>query len=236
MSDKNPDNTPFAALKKIKIKNAAPAAPAPRPTPGKSAPPPLDEADLFSRAMTGVARLPGEAGSGRAVAPKAPPRPAARAVDEEAEALSALSDLVSGKVEFEISMSDEYVQGFVRGTDSKIVMQLRAGRYSPEAHLDLHGFTTEEAREALTRFIREAYLSGKRCVLLITGRGVNSPGGLSVLREEVKGWLTRDPLKRVVLAFCTSLSRHGGAGALYALLRKHKKTAGKVRFETGWEI
>jgi DNA-nicking Smr family endonuclease len=69
---------------------------------------------------------------------------------------------------------------------------------------------------------------------VIPGRGVNSPGGMAVLKEELKAWLTRDPLKRVVLAFTTALPRHGGAGALYVLLRKFKKTKGKVHFEKDW--
>jgi len=84
------------------------------------------------------------------------------------------------------------------------------------------------------QFVREHYLAGKRCLLVIPGRGANSPGGVAVLKEELKAWLTRDPLKRVVLAFATALPRHGGAGALYVLLRKFKKSKGKVRFERDW--
>ncbi len=56
-----------------------------------------------------------------------------------------------------------------------------------------------------------------------------------MLKEELKTWLTRDPLKRVVLAFVTALPRHGGAGALYVLLRKYKKIKGKVRWENFWD-
>jgi DNA-nicking Smr family endonuclease len=76
--------------------------------------------------------------------------------------------------------------------------------------------------------MREQYSQNKRCVLLIPGRGLNSPLGIGVLKREVQHWLTREPLKRVVLAFCTALPRHGGTGALYVLLRKYKKTRGKV--------
>jgi hypothetical protein len=43
------------------------------------------------------------------------------------------------------------------------------------------------------------------------------------------------PVKEVVLAFVTALPRHGGAGALYVLLRKFKKTRGKVRWEDFWD-
>jgi len=51
-----------------------------------------------------------------------------------------------------------------------------------------------------------------------------------VLRERLQAWLTRDPFKRIVLAFCTALPKHGGAGALYVLLRKRKKD-GKINWE-----
>ena len=106
------------------------------------------------------------------------------------------------------------------------------GSLSPEAHLDLHGHNALQARDAVIAFIKSNYLSGRRCLLLIPGRGANSPGGLPVLKEEIKSWLTRDPLKRVVLAFCTAQPRHGGAGALYVRLRARKKSGGKIRWET----
>ena len=148
--------------------------------------------------------------------------------------MEALRDLVDGRVEFTLEYSDEYVQGFVTDLDPKIYRQLRAGQFSPEAHLDLHGLNAEQAIFALLPFVHEQYLAGKRCLLVIPGRGANSPGGVPVLKEELKVWLTRDPLRRVVLAFATAQPRHGGTGALYVLLRKFKKTKGKVRFEKDW--
>ncbi len=192
-----------------------------------------DESD-FLRAMNGVAPMDREKTKGRDVRPVTPPPTPPSAVDEEAKALAALHDLVAGKVEFTLEYTDEYVQGFVTDLDPKVYRQLRAGQFSPEAHLDLHGLNADQAMLSLLHFAREQYLAGKRCLLVIPGRGANSPGGVSVLKEELKAWLTRDPLKRVVLAFTTALPRHGGAGALYVLLRKFKKTKGKVRFEKDW--
>jgi len=187
---------------------------------------------FFTQAMTGVNRL-GVAAAGRQVhtgANAAPPK----AKDPDVEVRSALADLVSGKVEFDLEYSDEYVQGIVKGADHKIFRQLKAGRFSPEAHLDLHGLNADQAQQLLLTFVREQYFQGKRCVLLIPGRGINSPGGKPVLKEELKAWLTKDPLKRVVLAFCTAQPRHGGAGALYVLLRQKKKTEGKIRWDNWW--
>lgn len=233
MSKKDDFNNPFDKLKGLKLKKLKPAAPAPAPKPAKAAEQaPADEEDLFARAMSGVDRM-GKAATGRQVAARVrPAQPVAS--DPDAEARAMLQDLVSGKVEFELEYTDEYVQGFVKGTDQKIFRQLKAGQYSPEAHLDLHGLNAEQAYESLLVFTREKYMQGKRCLLLIPGRGINSPGGMPVLKEELKSWLTRDPLKRVVLAFCTAQPRHGGAGALYVLLRQRKKTEGKIKWENLW--
>lgn len=241
MSKKDDPNTfrPFAdSLKGVKVArkkdlppavSKAVAAAAAKPT----EPEEIDESD-FLRAMSGVAKLDREKIGGRDVRPVAPPPAPPSPADEEQNALAALRDLVDGKVEFTLEYSDEYVQGFLTDLDPKIYRQLRAGQFSPEAHLDLHGFNADQAKLTLFHFMREQYLAGKRCLLLIPGRGANSPGGLPVLKEELKSWLTHDPLKRVVLAFTTALPRHGGAGALYVLMRKYKKTKGKVRFEKDW--
>ena len=96
---------------------------------------------------------------------------------------------------------------------------------------DLHGMTSDQAQESLLFFIRESYQQNHRCVLVVTGRGINSPGGQSVLKRETEGWLTLDPLKRVVLAFCTAQPIDGGAGAVYVLLRNPKKAQGQISWD-----
>ena len=125
----------------------------------------------------------------------------------------------------------------MRGLDSKIFQQLKAGSLSVEGHLDLHGQNAAQALDALLFFMRESYLAGKRVVLVIPGRGKNSPGGLGILRTEIQNWLTREPLRRIVLAFCTAQPRDGGTGALYVLLRKIRKSVGKVAWDKqmNWE-
>ncbi|WP_243309853.1 Smr/MutS family protein [Fundidesulfovibrio agrisoli] len=225
-------NNPFEKLRGVKVKKAKPAPPPP-PKP-KPAPPetPQDEEDLFSMAMSGVNRMSGQESGRQVVATK--PAAEVQPHDPEAEARAKLYDLVAGKVEFELEYTDEYVQGFVKGMDQKIFRQLKAGQLSPEAHLDLHGLNSDQAFESLLTFMREQYFQGKRCLLLIPGRGINSPGGNPVLKQELKGWLTRDPLKRVVLAFSTAQPRHGGAGALYVLLRQRRKNEGRIKWENLW--
>ncbi len=229
----NSNNTPFKALKGLKVKKkqkVKAAKPAPAPEPEKE---PENEEDMFARAMLGVKTVDGRKG-GRDLAPAAKPKKHVPA-DPDEEARAQLFDLVNGRVEFELEHTTEYAQGFVRGLDSKIFRRLKAGRLSPEAHLDLHGLNADQAKAATLHFLRENYLKSRRCLLLIPGRGVNSPGGYPVLKKELETWLTRDPLRRIVLAFCTALPKHGGAGAMYVLLRKNKKTKGKIRWESFWD-
>ena len=185
--------------------------------------PPADEDNLFSKAMSGVRTL---AGKGREVPPETAPREAAApAVGHP------LQDFMDGAVEFALEFTDEYLEGHVVGLDALTVGKLRAGQYSPEGHLDLHGMNALQAYEAMIGFMRAAYHKGMRTVLVIPGRGRNSPDGMGVLREKVQAWLTHDPFKRVVLAFCTAQPAHGGAGALYVLLRKYKKSRGKIQWD-----
>lgn len=207
---------------KHRLANPQPAEEAVREAP--------DETSLFCNAMQDVTPLDGDRKSRTAPvcdAPAETPAPKSRA-DEEHEVKKQLMDLVSGKLEFSLEYSEEFIQGHVKGLDLKLLGQLKAGTYSPEAHLDLHGMTLEQAYDNMVDFIRRHYLEGRRTVLLIPGRGRNSPEGRSILRHAVQTWLTRDPFKRVVLAFCTARPQHGGAGALYVLLRKHRKAEGKI--------
>ncbi|WMW65485.1 Smr/MutS family protein [Nitratidesulfovibrio liaohensis] len=184
---------------------------------------PPDEDNLFSKAMSGVRTL---AGKGREVPPETAPREAAApAVGHP------LQDFMDGTVEFALEFTDEYLEGHVVGLDALTVGKLRAGQYSPEGHLDLHGMNALQAYEAMIGFMRAAYHKGMRTLLVIPGRGKNSPDGMGVLREKVQAWLTHDPFKRVVLAFCTAQPSHGGAGALYVLLRKYKKSRGKIQWD-----
>ncbi len=181
------------------------------------------EGDVFSRAMADVAPLPAK---GRAVALE----PAPQSVSSF-EPSNPLQDLVDGKVEFSLSGTDEFMEGHVVGLDLLTVGKLQARHYSPEAHIDLHGLNSEQAFQHMVGFFRSAYYKGVRTALVVTGRGLNSPNGVPVLRFKVQQWLTQEPFRRVVLAFCTAKREDGGPGALYVLLRKYRKNSGKVRWD-----
>ena len=179
---------------------------------------------LFVRAMQGVAPVNGK---GRDVTAfvKGSGNTAAH------DPAKGLREVLEGKVEFALHHTDEYAEGFVVGMDPLVLARLRAGQYSPEKHLDLHGMNAEQSHDALTWFIRDAYQKGLRTVVVVTGRGKNSPDGIGVLRPLLQQWLSREPFKRVVLAFCTARAHDGGPGAVYVLLRKYKKSRGKIVWE-----
>lgn len=212
-----PFNNPFSGLK---LPAKAPAKPAaPPPPPKAKAPPALDaEAALFLEAVGEVA--PVRPSAGRAPPAVPPSAEALRLPTEEAESLARLAELVSGEGEFDLADSDEFIEGAVHGFDANVLRKLRAGEFSTQAHVDLHGLTRDEAKAALERFVQKARVAGHRCVLVVTGRGLHSKDQVPVLKAGVQQWLSRGRLTKHVLAFCTARPKDGGAGAVYVLLRR----------------
>jgi DNA-nicking Smr family endonuclease len=103
------------------------------------------------------------------------------------------------------------------GYDKANAERLKRGKHPVEARLDLHGMTQDEAHRALASFIRGARVAGKRCVLVITGRGRLGGG---VLRAAVPRWLDEPEFRPHLLAIASAQPRDGGAGALYVMLRR----------------
>src|SRR4051812_3402009 len=129
-----------------------PKAPPPAPPPPVAAPPARDE-DVFAEEMRGVVELPADP-RGRVIGGAAPPPSAPRRrLDDESEAYAALADLVDGTGVFDISATDEYIEGIGPGIDKRLLRKLRAGDYAIQAHLDLHGFTSDEARVEVEKFL-----------------------------------------------------------------------------------
>ena len=112
--------------------------------------------------------------------------------------------------------------------DSKAFTRLKRGKLSPEGRIDLHGMTLDRAHPALTRFILNAHKNGKRLVLVITGKGkMRDEGGPipvrhGVLRHQVPQWLSMAPLASAVLQVSQAHISHGGGGAYYVYLRRHR--------------
>lgn len=212
-------NQPFQELKKLAAQEpAAPKDPPPPKAPKMPPPPPATDEEAFLRAVADARPL--DAQARERVDPPRPTNDPKPITDEEAEAIAELSDLIGGQVPFDISDSDEYVEGAMVGVDRRLVRRLREGSFAYQAHLDLHGMTRVEAREAVDEFIGRSYREGRRCVLIIHGRGLNSKDHVPVLKAYLTSWLARGQLGQRVLAFATARPCDGGGGALYVLLRK----------------
>ena len=94
-------------------------------------------------------------------------------------------------------------------------------------HLDLHGLTAAEARDAVDRFLTNAVRQGLRTVLIIHGRGLSSPGE-PVLKSRLMQWLNRGVWRKWVMAYTSARRCDGGAGATYVLLRNPTAVKGTL--------
>ena len=169
------------------------------------------EQALFVRAVGAVEPLPDR---GRVQTARAAPEPVARqrALDEAAVLRDALSD---GFDASSLLDTDDALSFARPGMGPDVVRKLREGRWSVQRELDLHGLRSDEARAALSAFVREAHRSGLRCVRVVHGKGLGSPGREPVLKHKVHSWLIQ---KNQVLAFVQARPAQGGAGALLVLL------------------
>ncbi|MBT4889050.1 MAG: hypothetical protein HON65_05815 [Rhodospirillales bacterium] len=121
------------------------------------------------------------------------------------------------------SKSHEITHGLAAGVDKRTNMRLIKGQIPPEATLDLHGHTQATAHRALDAFIDAAYETGKRCVRVVTGKGLRlDTGEIGVLRQNVPHWLNSARLRPKILAFSHAPKRDGGEGALYVLLKRKR--------------
>lgn len=173
----------------------------------KSRIPPLPDESLFEAAMRDVEALKRRDRAPAAAPPEpAPPSaetpaPMPRPASQPAQRLAPLAPGRSADV------------------DTRTLDRLRRGQLRPEARLDLHGMTQDQAHRALVAFIPRARGNGLRCIIVITGKGSVTAGG-GALRRAVPGWLNAPGLRPHVLAFAEAAPRDGGAGALYVLLRR----------------
>lgn len=106
--------------------------------------------------------------------------------------------------------------------DGSLAKRFKREEFKPQATLDLHGITEKDAFDRVCDFIKSAYDSGKRCVMIITGKGMDEEifSSRGVLRKSVPQWLSGSEISPLILAYKNPSEALGGAGALYILLRK----------------
>ncbi|MFQ5512848.1 MAG: Smr/MutS family protein [Myxococcota bacterium] len=177
--------------------------------------PPDDERALFEQQMAGVRRIERDRHL-----PEIQRRTPVPLSAREREALRELDRVVSGEQPLELHQTDEFLEGAVPGLDPRVRKQLRNGEFSVQADLDLHGLDAATARVELERFVLECHAEGMRCLRVVHGRGRRSPDGVPVLKRSMPRWLSRGPVRGVVLAFTSAQPHDGGTGASYLLLRR----------------
>lgn len=213
---------PFKALKGVRVEEAKPAE-TPKQVPQQKALEPerkipvADDLDLFLRAMSDVRKLDGTVLPGRVRRREVAAKPFSEVLAEEdrdlfLETMQVLK--VLPKEEGEAPQKKQAALGRMK--------QLLRGEIRIDFELDLHGLTRAEALESLEHFIGGAFRRKQQAVLVITGKGYNSPGE-PVLQGAVAAWL-REHGKGKVAEFFPAPRQMGGSGAYVVFLKDQGKT------------
>ena len=175
--------------------------------------------DLFQSAMRGVIPIKENKNKGMKHSVKKENLPDLFFKQNKSEG-EEFSNLVKESSAWDVSFSDEYMEGAVSGVGPKIMKKLKRGEFSVQDYIDLHGLTKKEAETVVGEFIIKSHNKGMRCVLIVHGRGLGSLNHQPAIKKELPIWFRRGMLKKIVLAFVTARPCDGGAGALYVLLKK----------------
>jgi len=140
------------------------------------------------------------------------PEPRQRQLDEAAALREAWSDEVDVE---SLLLTDDGLSFRRPDVGPSVVIKLRRGHWSIQDQIDLHGLRREEARDALSAFLRDSRRRGLRCLRVVHGKGHGSPGRQPVLKGKTQRWLAQSA---EVIAFAQASGPDGGAGALIVLL------------------
>jgi DNA-nicking Smr family endonuclease len=214
--------SPFKALKGVAVGRTEPAPPPPPKKPVK----PREEVDdqaLFFEAMAEVQRIhPLPAAKDKGKEQPAQAGQAAQRARRDEEDQKAFMEAV-GALKIDVRFSDDLPEEEGkphRPPPVNRLRQVRRGTIRVDLELDLHGLTRDEAIENLERFVRGAHNRGQKGVLVITGKGNNSPGE-PILKAAVIKWL-REEGKEMVAEFAAAPREMGGSGALVVFLKDKK--------------
>ena len=176
------------------------------------------EKEFFAHAVGPIKPLPLRHRPGhRASLP--PVQAAPIAVQHQLDELAVMREALSDEFDAETLLDTDDALSYRRtGIGIDVTRKLRKGGWSIQGQVDLHGLRREDAREALVDFIKDAARMGWRCVRVVHGKGLGSPGKTPVLKAKVQSWLIQ---KQEVLAFVQARPAHGGAGALVVLLAQN---------------
>lgn len=136
--------------------------------------------------------------------------------------------LTTGFVEF---VHAQAILSFKRpGIQDRVFKKLRQGGYPIEATLDLHLLSVEAARCAVYSFIRDCLQYEVRTALINHGKAGRQQENRAWIKSYVARWL---PMFPEIMAFHSAQGFHGGAGAVYVMLRKSEKQKERTRERFG---
>ncbi|WAH60347.1 Smr/MutS family protein [Pseudomonas silvicola] len=174
-----------------------------------------DDFSLFSSEMRGVKPIKHDRAETGKPKPDRKHLAAARqaaTVRQDATTVDGLSD------QFVIDVGPEDDLHWARdGVQESQMRKLKSGQIPFEGSLDLHGMTVEKARETLWAFLAEAARFEIRCVRVTHGKAVRLDGKRPMIKSHVNTWLRQHAQ---VLGFTSCQARHGGAGAVYVMLKR----------------
>lgn len=203
--------------------------------------PTADELDLFGKVLRDAQPIESDRHADHAVTPDPVPDPVPdpSAPAEPPETLQKPAGhappaaALRAPAPPEVLPSDlqDHAHGGAPGMDRRLQLRLKRGQVPIEARIDLHGMSREKAHVALNGFLARQEALGRRCVLVITGKGRpdwHRPAWgaeereIGVIRRALPGWLRDYPNKERVLAFTSAQPQDGGKGAWYVLLRRRR--------------
>jgi DNA-nicking Smr family endonuclease len=189
----------------------------------RPAPAGVGETEMFRRAMAGVKTLDGPQGgtakvkkTGTALSESARSSSQKASGDDRESSKLFLQEI--GRLKLETKFADSVpVDDELKPLSGNRLRQVKRGVITLTYQLDLHGLTRDEALAALPRFLDSARRKGQKAALVITGKGINSPGE-PVLQQAIASWL-RDAGREMVLEFAPAPRDLGGGGAYVVFLR-----------------
>ena len=112
---------------------------------------------------------------------------------------------------------------------TKINKKLKRGTINIDKRIDFHGFTTKEAKLIFFETIESCFIENKRCILFITGKGMNTSQNIhgnirlyyGKIRNEFLNWAHQKAISRKILSVEQAGISHGGDGAFFIYLRKN---------------
>lgn len=172
-----------------------------------------DENDpaLFHEAVKGARPVTSNRISHAPKKPKPIPRQLIR--DEKQALVDSLSDHYIPAHELESGEELLYLRD---GQSPMVLSKLRRGHWVVQAHIDLHGLVSDEARLFVSEFIADCKKRGLRCVRIVHGKGLGSRNKEPVLKHKLRNWLMQ---KDEVIAYAQARAHDGGSGAVIVLLK-----------------